>query len=243
MIMSQSGGSEGIGFAIPSNTVLRVYEGIRKNGRIRRGSIGVISQEITPTLASALSLDLKSGVILSDVVPHSAAEAAGLLQGDIVLAVAGKPIREARELMAAVFNSRIGDEIAVEIQRGKAKMSKNVAVVARPKDPGDLADLASREAHLVRQIGILALTLDENVTPILADLRRLDGVAVAAIPTEFAALNPGLTAGDVIYEMNGVPVRSLEELRSGLVGKRSGAPIALLIERAGQLQYIPFELE
>jgi serine protease Do len=243
LIISKSGGSEGIGFAIPANIVKRVYEGLRKDGAIRRGAIGIIPQDITGPLASGLGLDRDYGVILSDIVPHGAAEAAGLKPGDIVLAADGKPVRESRQLVAALFQHRTGEEIALDIQRKKEKFTVQVAVVPRPKTPGDLVDLASREAHLIRRLGVLALTLDERVTPILPDLRRLYGVTVAAIALEYAAVNPGLIAGDVIYEMNGVPMHTLEDLRVALDGKKKGAPIALLIERGGQLQYVAFELE
>jgi len=81
------------------------------------------------------------------------------------------------------------------------------------------------------------------VTPVLPDLRRLSGVVVAAIPAEFAGLNPGLTAGDVIYELNGSRIGTVEELRAALDSKKVGAPIALLVERSGQLIYVSFELE
>jgi serine protease Do len=243
MIMSQSGGSEGIGFAIPSNTVRQTYQGLRKDGRIRRGAIGVIPQDITPTLASALGLDRDSGVILSDIVPQGAADTAGLEPGDIVLAVDGRPIDHSRQLMAVVFQHVFGDEITLDIQRGKEHLKKTVAVLARPRSPEDLEELASRDAHLVRRLGVLALTLNEKVTPILPDLRRLSGVAVAGVAAEFVGLNPGLIAGDVIYELNGSRIGTLEELRTALDGKKAGAPLALLVERSGQLIYVSFELE
>ncbi len=243
MIMSQSGGSEGIGFAIPSSIVQRTYRGLRKDGLIRRGAIGVIPQDITPTLASALGLDRDSGVILSDIVPRGSAEAAGLKQGDIVLAVDGKPIEHSRQLMAVVFQHVFGEEITLDIQRGKERLEKAVAVLARPRSPDDLQSLASRDAHLIRRLGVLALTLDEKVTPVLPDLRRLSGVAVAGVPAEFVGLNPGLIAGDVIYELNGSRIGTLEELRAALDSKKIGDPIALLVERSGQLVYVSFELE
>jgi serine protease Do len=243
MIMSQSGGSEGIGFAIPSNIVRQTYQGLRKDGHIRRGAIGVVPQDITPTLASALGLDRDSGIILSDIVPHGAAEASGLELGDIVLAVDGKPIEQSRQLMAVVCQHVFGEEVTLDVQRGKERLQKTVAVLARPRSPEDLEELASRDAHLIRRLGVLALTLDERVTPILPDLRRLSGVVVAAIPAEFAGLNPGLIAGDAIYELNGSRTGTLEELRTALDAKKTGDPIALLIERSGQLVYVSFELE
>src|ERR1019366_5836649 len=210
MIFSESGGNEGIGFAIPANLAKDVYQRLRKDGRIRRGSIGVIPETITPTLASALGLDRDSGVILSDVAP---------------------------DLALAVFQWVPGDQLAMEIQRGKERMSKTVAVVERKSEPSQMEDLANA-ATLIRPLGILAMTVDQKVTAILPDLRRLSGVAVAAVPAEYAGLNPGLLAGDVIYELKNRPIASPDGLRDALKDKKSGDAIALVVERFGQLIYV-----
>jgi serine protease Do len=177
------------------------------------------------------------------VAPDSAAEAAQLEPGDVVLSIDGKPMREARDLALAVFQRAPGDQLTMEIQRGKERMSKTVAVLERKNQPSQLEDLVNYDAALVRQLGILAMTVDEKVTAILPDLRRLSGVAVAAVPAEFAGLNPGLQAGDVIYELNNRRVASLDELRNALKDKKSGDAIALLVERYGQLIYVSATLE
>ena len=242
MIYSESGGNEGIGFAIPANLAKDVYQRLRKDGRIRRGSIGVIPETITPTLGAALGLDRDAGVILSDVAPDSAADTAGLEPGDVVLSVDGKPMREARDLALAVFQRAPGDQMTMEIQRGKERMSKTVAVLERKSEPSQMEDLAN-SATLVRQLGILAVTVDEKVTAILPDLRRLSGVAVAAVPAEYAGLNPGLVAGDVIYSLNNRRIASLDELRDALKDKKAGDAIALQVERFGQLIYVTAALE
>ena len=242
MIYSESGGNEGIGFAIPANLAKDVYQRLRKDGRIRRGSIGVIPETITPTLGAALGLDRDAGVILSDVAPDSAADTAGLEPGDVVLSVDGKPMREARDLALAVFQRAPGDQMTMEIQRGKERMSKTVAVLERKSEPSQMEDLAY-SATLVRQLGILAVTVDEKVTAILPDLRRLSGAAVAAVPAEYAGLNPGLVAGDVIYSLNNRRIASLDELRDALKDKKSGDAIALQVERFGQLIYVTAALE
>ena len=243
LILSQSGGSEGIGFAIPSNVVRQVYNQLRAEGRIRRGAIGVIPDDLTPTLAAALGIQHHSGVILSDVAPNSAAQAAGLEPGDIILAIDGKPLREARQFMAAIFRRAIGDEVKLDVLRKNERTQKTATIMERRRSPESLADLATADAQLIRQFGVLALTVDGKITAVLTDLRRLYGVAVVAIPAEFAAFNPGLTAGDVIYEFNGVRIESLDALRTALEGKKSGDPVALLVERRGQLIYVSFELE
>jgi S1-C subfamily serine protease len=243
MILSESGGNEGIGFAIPANLAKDVYQRLRKDGRVRRGAIGVIPETITPRLGAALGLDRDSGVILSDVAPHGAAEAAGIEPGDVVLSIDGKPMRETRDLALAVFQRAPGEELTLEIQRGKARMSKTVAVLDRKNEPSLLADLANYDTALIRQLGILAVPVDENVTAVLPDLRRLSGVAVAAVPAEYAGLNPGLMAGDVIYSLNNRRIASLDDLRDALTDKKSGDPIALHVERFGQLIYVTAALE
>jgi serine protease Do len=243
MIFSESGGNEGIGFAIPANLAKDVYEKVRKDGRVRRGAIGVIPETITPRLGEALGLNRDAGVILSDVTPHGAAEAAGLEPGDVVLSIDGKPMREARDLALAVFERAPGDELHLEIQRGAERMSKTVAVLERKNQPSQLEDLADYDTALVRQLGILAVTVDGRVTAILPDLRRLSGVAVAAVPAEYAGLNPGLEAGDVIYSLNTRRVESLDELKAALKDKKPGDAIALLVERDGQLIYVTAALE
>ena len=182
-------------------------------------------------------------MILSDIVPHGAAEAAGLQQGDIVRAVDGMPVRETLQLSTAIFQHSIGDQIVLDIQRGKEQLQKTVAVIEGASSPASLTELANRDDNLVRELGILALTVDGKVNSILPGLRRLSGVVVAAVPAEFAGLNPGLGAGDVIYELNGARINSLEDLRTALAAKKIHDPIALLIERGGRLQYISLELE
>jgi serine protease Do len=243
LILTQSGGSEGIGFAIPSNVVAKVYQQLRTDGRVRRGVIGVVPEDITPVLASALGVTHHSGVILSDVTPGSSAAASDLRQGDVIRAADGKPVRDAMQLSAAIFRHSIGDQITLDIERNKEPMQIKVPIMEAPRTPASLTEIANGDDNLVRQLGILALTLDEKVTGILPGLRRLSGVVVAAIPAEFAGANPGLLTGDVIYELNGIHLTTLEDLQKALATKKTHDPIALLVERQGQLIYVTVELE
>ncbi len=110
--------------------------------------------------------------------------------GDVVRAVDGKPVRDSLQLSAAIFRHSIGDQVALDVERGKQQIK--VTVLEAPRSPSSLNELANSDDNLVRQLGILALTLDEKVTGILSGLRRLSGVVVAGIPAEFAGANPGL---------------------------------------------------
>ena len=147
--------------------------------------------------------------------------------------------------MAAVFQHRSGEEIALDIQRGTERLEKDGRRPGTDEIAGGSGGTCQPDAQLVRRLGIPgACHPDEvKVTPILPNLRRLSGVAVAGVPAEFAGLNPGLIAGDMIYEMNGSRMATLDALRAALDGKKAGDPIALLVERSGQLIYVSFELE
>ena len=114
-ILSQSGGSEGLGFAVPSNIVRTVYEQMRQHGRVRRGAIGARVQTVTPELAEGLGLAQDWGVILADVYPRGPADAAGLRVGDIVLAMDGKPMENARQFQVNLYPHGVGETVRVEV--------------------------------------------------------------------------------------------------------------------------------
>ncbi len=243
MIITQSGGSEGIGFAIPAQIVGRIYRELREHGHVHRGSIGVIPETIDAGIAAGLGLKRDWGVILSDVKADSAAAAAGLQPGDVVVSVDGEEIGNARDLSSAIFRHAGGDRLQMEIQRDGASQAITVAVMERREQSDQLVDLVTREANLIRKLGVLALTLDEKVTPILPSLRKLEGVVVAATDAAYLAHNPGLQPGDLIYMVNRTRVASVEELKSVLVALKPGQPSVLQVERLGQLIYVSFQLD
>jgi serine protease Do len=243
LILTQGGGSEGIGFAIPANMVKRVYEELRTQGHVHRGVIGVIAEEITPTLAAALHLKEQSGLILSDVLPHSSAESAGLLPGDVVLSIDGHDVTEPQHLSGEVFQHAVGDTLTLRIVRNGERIEKQVLVMERKKSPGELADLATDDSNLIRQVGILACTLDVKALAILGESRTFEGVVVTAVPAEYAFRNPGLLSGDIIVALNGTAMASLDALKAALREKKSGDPIALRVERSGEMIYVVFEME
>lgn len=242
-IVSRSGGNEGVGFAAPSNIVKSVYEQIRQHGRVRRGQIGVIAQTISPDLAAALSLQQDWGVLIADVAPKSAAEAAGLEVRDIVLALNGKPMENARQFGVNIYQ-HAGATITLDLLRGNQKVTKTVAVLERPQDPDRILSLLSGDANAVPRLGILGVELDARVTPLLPPLRKPAGVVVAGATADLAASQDGgLEAGDVIYAINTTTVRSLADLRAAVQDLPRGATVALYIERLGQLQFVLIELE
>jgi len=238
-ILSQSGGSEGLGFAVPSNIVRNVYQQIRKSGRVRRGQVGVVAQTITPQLAAALSLPQDWGVLIADVTAGGAAESAGLEIKDIILTLNGKTMENARQFGVNIYQSA-DQTVTMELLRAGRKMEKKVAVLERPRDPDRILSLLTRDSNVPR-LGVMVVELDAKVTPLLPPLRRLSGVVVAGLASAATEISDPLLPGDVIYECNNTPVRNIAGLKSTLEAIPATTPIAILIERQGQLQYLLME--
>jgi serine protease Do len=243
LIASQSGGDEGLGFAAPSNIVRSVFEQIRGQGRVRRGVLGVRAQTITPKLGDGLSLGVHSGVVISDVRPGGPAAAAGLRVGDVVVALDGKPMENARQLDVNVYQRALGDVVTVDVVRVGVRLSFGVTVRERPKDPDRFTSLVTPERNLVSRLGVLALELDADLLRAAGPLRGSEGVLVAARAGGSYGTEDDLRPGDVIYAVDGVSVRGLGELRQAVGRPPSGESLVLQIERGGELLFVVVELE
>jgi serine protease Do len=242
MILSQSGGNEGLGFAAPSNIVKAVFEQIRATGRVRRGEIGVRAQTITPLMARGLELPRNWGVILSDVHPMGPAAAAGLEPGDIVLALDGKPMENGRQLAVNLYQRRIGDRVELSILRGTQTEVHEVEVVERQNDPDRFAGMVHPDRNLVPELGILGIDLDGSLAAMFSALRGSSGVIVAARSAQATSWEgQGLKPGDVIYAVNHLYIGSLAELKEAIARYRPGDPIVLLVERDRELIYVTLE--
>jgi serine protease Do len=244
LIVSQGGGSEGLGFAAPSNIVRTVYEQIRTNGRVRRGDIGIRAQTVTPVLAAGLGLARNDGVVLADVIPGSPAALSGLRPGDLVLAVDGKPMENGRQLQVTLYRHLAGDIVSLQILRGDQALNVRVAMSERRDLFAGLTDSIDVRQNLVARLGILGLDLDQRIAELLPVVRVRSGVVVAS--TMAGAIDTrdgGLAPGDIVYAVNRKPVRGLAELRAALNELRTGDPVVLQLERRGELLYLAFTIE
>lgn len=236
-IYTQSGGNEGIGFAIPSNLVGSIYTQIKKSGHVHRGEIGVAAQTITPDLVTGLSLPQDFGVLLADVDPEGPADTAGVQVGDIVQSIDGHSLEDARQLDLYLYRKPVGDKVELKLLRGKEKLDATVEVVERDTDPQRFADMVTPEKNTISRLGILGVAIDKSTAAMLPDLRRKYGVIVAAKGQS------QLSIGDVIYSVNNSPVADVDTLRRLLDGIKPGDPVVLQIERDGKLLYLALELE
>jgi serine protease Do len=240
-ILSQSGGNEGLGFAIPSSVVNVAYQQLRKFGHIHRAQIGIGLQTISPVLAAALNLPRSYGVIVSDVLPGSPALTAGVRVGDILLTVDGRAADSVPYVSFRLMSVDAGAKVHLEVLRGKEKLAFDVRVVEAPHEMDQIASLADPEKNLVRPLGIIGVEIDEKIAAMAQDLRDPFGIIVVARSSEGADIP--LTTGDVIRTLNGQPMTTLERLRTALQSLPSGAPVVLQIQREQRLLYVAFTLD
>src|SRR5207302_10089943 len=201
-ILSQSGGNGGLGFAIPSNVVNVAFRQLRKFGHLHRAEIGIGIQTITPSMAATLSLPRTYGVVVSDVLPGSPAEAAGLKIGDVLAAVDGKAADSLPLVAFHFYLLETGDQVHLDILRGKDRLGFNVPVMEPPRDMDQVTALADAAKHLVPTLGILGVEIDKKIASMAADLRDPFGIIVAA-RSAGAGVEVPLNAGDVIRTLNG----------------------------------------
>ena len=243
LILTQSGGNEGIGLAIPSNVIRSVYNQVRNEGHVHHHGIGMSARNITPALASGLGLSREDGVLIEDVIPHSPAQSSGLMPGDIVLSINKKPVQNIRQLALGLYSYAVGENAKLEIQRGNQTISYAIPVVEKEDVQGRLADLVTKGQNKIPQLGILALTLDDRLLPMLPPLRNQFGVVVAARESEGVYIGEGPLPGDVIYSVNGTPVDSVDSLRAALDVLKTADALVLQVERLGSLRYVALETE
>jgi serine protease Do len=242
MIFSQSGGSEGIGFAAPGNIVRFVYEQIKTNRRVRRGEIGVFAQTITPALAAGLRLPREWGVVLGDVYPNSPAANAGLRINDVILSVEGKPMENGRQFDVTVYQRPIGSPVNIEVGRGLRRQTLRVMVAERQDEANRFRDMVTPEQNLISRLGILALEVTPELARLIPGLRAPDGVVVAgvALATEGTA---GPLPGDVIHAVNGASIRTIPDLRAAIGQVAPDSVAVLQVGREGRLRFLAVTLE
>jgi serine protease Do len=242
-IVSESGGSEGLGFAIPSAIVSVASDQLRRYGHLHQGEIGANLQTITPDLARGLGLKQDWGVIVSDVKPGGPAHIAGLSVTDIIVSIDGKPIDSLPLIAFSLYTRRAGDRLHIGVVRREQHATIDVVVVERPEALDRVADLVDPDKSEVPQLGILGVSIDEDLSLAIGSLRVPSGVLIAAHAEDRRAAAVALSAGDVIHSVNGASISNVQELRAALDGLKPHSAVVLQIERDGQLTFIAFELE
>ena len=242
LILSQSGGSEGVGFAAPANVIRFIYDQIRTNGHVRRGEIGVFAQTITPALTAGLRLSREWGVVLGDVYPNSPAAKAGLRINDVILSVDGKPMENARQFDVTLYGRKPGGSVNLEVGRGLQRLTIRVPVIQRRDEIDRFRDLVTPEQNLISRLGILGLDLTTELARLIPGVRDEHGVVVAGVARDVQG-SAGPIPGDVIHGFNGERVRTLADLRAAIAQVPPDSTAVLQVGREGQLRFLIVTLE
>jgi serine protease Do len=232
-IYSASGGSVGIGFAIPVNLAKGVVTQLAASGHVVRGWLGVGIQRVTPELASSFGLPESHGALVSGVSSNSPAMQAGLKAGDVIVEYDGRKVATADELPRAVADTRVGRQVPIVVVRDGKQVRLTATIVK-------LADAADTPVAVDTGAPKLGLTV-ETLTPALAQqlgIRDRDGVLVSGVEDGSPAANAGLRAGDVIAEINRRPAKSVNDLARAVKERRSGEPLLVLVHREGGALYL-----
>lgn len=241
-ILSEGGGSEGLGFAIPARVLGFVYENLRKYGHVHRTELQVHAQNITPTLAAGLGLAQDWGVLISDVIRGGPADSAGVKIKDIVVMIDGRPILGVPGLTAALYLHPPEEVLSLELLRGKDRVALSVPAVQYHDKADQLADFIDPNKRIGR-LGIYAMDFDDRVQALMPDVRIPGGVVVLGQSLDLNALSGDLHAGDIIHSVNQTSVESTDQLRSLLRQLKPDDPVVLQIERQGHLQYVDLNAE
>ena len=241
-IMSQSGGSDGLGFAIPCATTRTVFRQLRQFGRLRRQEVGMSLQTIMPEMAVGLGLSRDYGVIVSDVWPQGPAEAAGLKTGDVLVSVDGQP---AENLPSVTYYFRLRDStdpVKLVVLRGTAQQSLSITPVEQRGEFEAMSEMADPVKNLIPELGILGVAIDARVAASAKGLRDPFGVIVVARAAGAAGEVP-LLPSDIIRSLNSTQVVTLQGLRDAVRALTPGAPVTLQVQRDGRLMYLSFTIE
>ena len=248
-IYTPSGGSVGIGFAIPANLAREVTNQLRQFGMARRGWIGVRIQPVTPEIAEGLGLPTSQGALVNDVTQGGPAAKAGLVNGDLVTGFDGKPVPDDRALPRIVADTPIGKTVNIDVLRKGRKQTLRITVQkladdAKADKPAKAPPAPVKNQSKLAQLGLTLGALDAGTRAKFKIGAAVQGVAVTAVEGGSPAAEKNLRPGDVIVEVAGQAVKTPEDVAKRVdADAKAGKKVALmLINRDGDLQYLGLKL-
>ncbi|MBI3041597.1 MAG: DegQ family serine endoprotease [Betaproteobacteria bacterium] len=219
-IVAPAGGNIGIGFAVPSNMARAVMSQIARFGEVRRGRLGIEMGDLTPGIAKKLGIAAQEGAFIGAVQPGSPAEKAGLREGDVVVALNGRPIRAAAELRARLGLTPVGEEIELRVARGRETRAVRTRIAA-PQEA------AGAEGKAVPQLPGLSVVEIERGSPLFQRLRG-GGLVVTAVQQDSRAFQAGFRPGDILYAVNRRRVQTVAEFQAAVRGAQGRYAVSLL---------------
>jgi serine protease Do len=239
-IYTPSGGSVGIGFAIPSDTAKNIIVQLREKGRVTRGWLGVAVQSITPTIAKSLGLNPEqpTGALVASVTPNSPAAEAGIEQGDVILSAAGRPIRERRDLLRFVAAASIGQKFDMTIRRNGKSMSIAATIMEPPENPSPPVAAAPGSEEEAADLGLRLSSINPARHRGFRIPEDAKGVVVSKLASDGPAAAQGIELGDVIVSIDQQPATTPQQAAAELKQAAAKGSILLLINRRGVSEFV-----
>jgi serine protease Do len=231
-IMSGSGTSAGIGFAIPVNLAMNIVRSIEKTGKVVRGWLGVSAQEVTPAIAKAMGLQIPKGALVAEVTKDSPAAKAGIRQGDVLVAINNNEVKDASTIRLFIAEAAPGAKVPVKLFRDGKIITVNVVMGDLAKaQPSDLKFQVKDNRFLG---GATVMEITPSARESLSIASTVKGVIIAEVAEGSAAVGTGLRPGDVILEMNGVKTPGMAEFKQALK-KLDGRKATFTLFRQGMI--------
>ena len=248
-IYSPSGGSVGIGFAIPSALAENIVEQLEEHGRTIRGWLGVRIQTVTEDLASSLGLDRPYGALVASVIPNSPAEKAGIKPGDVILDFNGSEVTEMRKLPRLVAETKVNSKSNVTIWRNEKKKSLNVVIAEMKEEKKEVEESKDNtvpdtlQSDYFKQLGITLSSITQDIRMRQNIPENVSGLLVTKVEQNTDAEIKGIRPGDIIQEINQSSVNDINTFRkimNSLKGSKKG--VLLLINRQGNINFVALKL-
>ena len=236
-IYSRTGGFMGLSFAIPVEVAMNVVDQIKKSGTVSRGWLGVYIQEITHEIAESFKLDKPVGALVSQIIPQSPAEKAGLRPGDIILSFNDSSILDSSDLPPLVGQVPVGNEAEMKILRNGRNKTIQVKIEQLPSDNKPIAAAAKTPSTSSNRIGVEVVDLDDESRQTLGR-----GVLVRKVKPGSPANRSGLVAGDVLLQINRKNIKNVADFRKKVANLPIGRMIPVLVHRQGANQFIVMKI-
>ncbi len=243
-IASPSGGNVGLGFAIPINTAKSVLNEILTKGKVVRGYLGILPQDITEGLAQGMKLKSTAGALVAEVTPGSAADRAGFRVGDVIVAYDGKKVEDSLTLRGMTAATAPGTTVKVDILRDGRPMTLTATVSERPAEPTEKQPTPQPESPETQASRQLGLTV-QNLTPDIAKQLGYDnaaGALVTGVAPGSAADDAGLEKGDLIVEVNRVAVKTARDFEKLIRELKKGDTAVLLVRDQAGTQFVSIKI-
>lgn len=234
-----SGGNIGIGFAIPSNMVRSVMDQLIKTGTVRRGQLGISVRRVDSDMAQSLGMSETKGIIVNSVVPASAAERAGIRQGDVIVALNGATVSETNAFRNQIASMAPGTQVTLTLLRDNREQKINATLGEfKPETARNEEEESTRPGSTNQgKLGLTVMPLTPEIASELSLRAGTQGVVIETVDPAGPAAAAGLARGDVIQEVNRQPIRSAADL-STAIDKTGSRPALLLINRRGNPAYV-----